>query len=62
MQYLLPALFVVFTTLKLTNYIDWSWWWVCAPLYPAFAIWTFLLCLFAAAFLADHNRAKQRRW
>jgi hypothetical protein len=24
---------IVFITLKLTNYIDWSWWWVLAPLW-----------------------------
>ena len=26
-------LFVVFLILKLTGYIDWSWWWVTAPLW-----------------------------
>lgn len=33
-------LFVVFLVLKLTNTIDWSWWWVTAPLWIplAFAI------------------------
>lgn len=24
---------IVFITLKLTGYIDWSWWWVLAPLW-----------------------------
>jgi len=24
---------IVFIILKLTNYIDWSWWWVLAPLW-----------------------------
>lgn len=27
------ALFLVFLTLKLTGYIDWSWWLVTAPLW-----------------------------
>lgn len=31
-------LFVVFLILKLTGYIDWSWWWVTAPLWIPFAI------------------------
>ena len=31
-------LFVVFLVLKLTGYIDWSWWWVTAPLWIPFAI------------------------
>ena len=26
-------LFIVFLILKLTNAIDWSWWWVTAPLW-----------------------------
>lgn len=26
-------LFLVFLTLKLTHVIDWSWWWVTAPLW-----------------------------
>ena len=26
-------LFLVFLTLKLTNVINWSWWWVTAPLW-----------------------------
>ena len=31
-------LFIVFLILKLTGYIDWSWWWVTAPLWIPFAI------------------------
>lgn len=27
------ATFIVFLTLKLTHVIDWSWWWVTAPLW-----------------------------
>ena len=27
------VLFLVFLVLKLTNYIDWSWWWVTSPLW-----------------------------
>jgi hypothetical protein len=32
------ALFLVFLVLKLTNVINWSWWWVTAPLWMPFAI------------------------
>lgn len=34
----LGLLTIVFIVLKLTNFIDWSWWWVLLPLYavPAF--------------------------
>ena len=31
-------LFVVFLILKLTGCIDWSWWWVTAPLWIPLAI------------------------
>ena len=31
-------LFVVFLILKLTGHIDWSWWWVTAPLWITVAI------------------------
>ena len=31
-------LFVVFLILKLTNVIDWSWWWVTSPLWISFLI------------------------
>ena len=32
------VLFIVFLVLKLTNNIDWSWWWVTSPLWIPFAI------------------------
>lgn len=35
---LTEALFVLFLGLKLTHYIDWSWWWVFAPLIYDFTI------------------------
>jgi hypothetical protein len=31
-------LFIVFLILKLTNNIDWSWWWVTSPLWIGLAI------------------------
>ena len=50
-------LFVVFLVLKLCNVINWSWWWVTAPL------WGTLLFIIAIIFVAalintiqeDHN-------
>lgn len=38
---------IVFITLKLTNYIDWSWWWVLAPIWIPFCI---VLIIFAVVF------------
>jgi hypothetical protein len=37
-------LFLIFMTLKLTGYIDWSWWWVTAPLWIGVAL---VVALFA---------------
>lgn len=30
---------ILFIGLKLTDYIDWSWWWVLSPLWIGFALW-----------------------
>jgi hypothetical protein len=29
---------LIFIALKLTNYIDWSWWWVLSPLWIPLAV------------------------
>jgi len=34
----ISLLTILFIGLKLTNYIDWSWWWVLSPLWIPFAI------------------------
>lgn len=34
----LGLMFLIFMTLKLTGVIDWSWWWVTAPLWGGFAL------------------------
>lgn len=39
------ALFLIFLTLKLTGHIDWSWWWVTAPLWGGIAIFLALAAL-----------------
>lgn len=39
---------IVFITLKLTNYIDWSWWWVLAPLWVPFVLVILFIIVFAA--------------
>lgn len=46
-------LFIVFLVLKLTETIDWSWWWVTAPLWIPVAlvvavliIWGLIMLLF----------------
>lgn len=39
----LQTLLLVFITLKLTGQLDWSWWWVLAPLWGEFALAIFLI-------------------
>jgi hypothetical protein len=48
------VLALIFITLKLTKTIDWSWWWVLAPIWIpiAFLLFIFLLGLFLKA-IAD---------
>lgn len=29
----IPILTLIFITLKLTNYLSWSWWWVLSPIW-----------------------------
>lgn len=45
----LGMLTILFIGLKLTNYIDWSWWWVLSPLWIPVAI---VLVIFAVLGLA----------
>ena len=43
---LTTLLLAVFITLKLTNTIDWSWWWVLSPLWiPMAGVIVFLLLI-----------------
>ncbi|QGH79743.1 hypothetical protein SEA_ANON_72 [Gordonia phage Anon] len=44
---LVILLFLVFLVLKLIAVIDWSWWWITAPLWGAGSLW-----LLWAAFVA----------
>lgn len=38
-------LFITFLVLKLTHVIDWSWWWVTAPLWGGVLIWVLFLLI-----------------
>lgn len=44
-----PVLFIVFLVLKLTHVIDWSWWWVTAPLWVGAAVGAVAVILLAIA-------------
>ena len=36
---------IVFVTLKLTGFIDWSWWWVTAPFWGGFVLFLLVVAL-----------------
>lgn len=41
-------LFLIFLVLKLTGYIDWSWWWVTSPLWILFLILLIIVLVLSA--------------
>lgn len=56
------ALFLVFLVLKLTKVIDWSWWWVTAPLWiwAALAVIILMACgIFRWYMLRKINKRKK---
>jgi len=44
---LLGALGLIFITLKLTNFIAWSWWWVLSPFWAPFLLILFIAALYS---------------
>jgi hypothetical protein len=41
---------ILFIALKLTHVIDWSWWWVLAPIWIGFALALVIFALVGAGF------------
>ena len=39
------VLFLIFLVLKLVGVIDWSWWWVTAPLWIGVGIWLLIILI-----------------
>lgn len=56
---LCAVLFIVFLVLKLTHLIDWSWWWITAPVWIPVAIG--LVIVIVAAFAVILNARKFKR-
>jgi hypothetical protein len=50
------ALTLIFIALKLTHYIDWSWWWVLSPALISISIVVISACLYFA-FTSPEERA-----
>lgn len=42
---------ILFIALKLTNYIDWSWWWVLSPIWISFSVVLAILVIAGAVAL-----------
>lgn len=59
MEYL-GHLSILFIALKLTHYIDWSWWWVLGPIWmPTAAGLVLLVCIYIIAAVADYLKGKE---
>lgn len=55
------ALFLVFLVLKLTHVIDWSWWWITAPIWGAFVVVALVFCVVFLVVSAMDSRKRARR-
>ncbi len=54
-------LFLLFVALKLTGHIDWSWWWVTAPLWIRLVLVAAAFLLFILAALVERKAKTVRR-
>lgn len=43
---------LIFITLKLTHVIDWSWWWVLAPLWISLSLFFTILLVWGGVYIA----------
>lgn len=48
--------FLVLMTLKLTDFIDWTWWLVTAPIWVEFLFYGLLIFVYAASHLLGNTR------
>jgi hypothetical protein len=42
---ILGLMFLIFMTLKLVGVINWSWWWVTAPLWGGIVLWVLIVLI-----------------
>lgn len=52
----MSLLVLLFIGLKLTGFIEWSWWWVTAPIWIPVALTVAVLAGFGIMLLWIHNR------
>lgn len=58
------VLFLIFLVLKLCNVIDWSWWWVTAPLWGSLILYGLIIGItFLCLWIQDLNNGKRiKKW
>jgi hypothetical protein len=54
--------FIVFLVLKLTDTIDWSWWWVTAPLWGPFGLILVGLLLIGLPLMIRADKHAAKSW
>lgn len=54
------ALTILFVALKLTGYIDWSWWWVLSPIWIAI-LFGIVVMIIAVGFAIRSDMKRSRR-
>lgn len=59
------VVFIVFLILKLTNVIDWSWWWVTAPLWMSVGLGIAIVLIYSIVlfciYIARIHKLNKRR-
>jgi len=55
-------LLLAFIILKLTHVIDWSWWWVLAPLWIPIGIYLILLVVLGIVKIIVKRKRSKRTW
>jgi heme exporter protein D len=55
------VLALIFVTLKLCKVIDWSWWWVLAPVWISVGITILALALFAILGISDLKEKARKK-
>lgn len=53
-------IFIVFLILKLTNVIDWSWWWVTSPLWISVGLGLVALLIYTIVLLCIYGARKRK--
>jgi Na+/melibiose symporter-like transporter len=58
------VLFLIFLVLKLTDNIDWSWWWVTCPLWIVFIWFIVIIVTLVGSEVVEEQKAKHgmKKW